>query len=291
MKKQFFIVVLLLSTFRVYGQFNAYYPNGKKITIKFNTIKALLDSLGVQETEGYSHKYGHVYFKRLSNIPVFILFFEKEQPEKIKEIISSYNSKYNEYLFSYSYYFDLKDMIKGHTLTQEYLLGVFKEPDIKEKNEEGKEYWVFNTYNLKVTFDLNLASSFDVVNFKAFKRNQLSITSFEVTGSDYSIGFNISISNLNRKTIKYAFITVTATNPVDDKVGTKTVKAIGPIKQSDVGSYEFDNIIYSSTAKYLSIDLIKIQYMDGTIRTIPKSEIQYIRLMDWEEYGKRTIED
>lgn len=289
--KQLLIAFLLLITYKSHGQFKAYYPDGKKITIKFTTIKELLDSLGIQETESYSHRYGIAYFKRLSNNPIFVLFLEKEYPEKIKEIITSYNPKYSKYLYSYSYYFDLKDMMKEHTLTQEYLLDVFKEPDIKDKNEEGKEYWIFNNYNLKVTFDWNLANSFDVINYKAFKRNQLAITSFEVTGSDYSIGFNISLSNFNAKTIKYAFITVTATNPVDDKVGTKTVKAIGPIKQSDIGSYEFENVIYSRTAKYLSIDLVKIQYMDGTKRTIPKSEIQNIRLMDWEEYGNRTIED
>jgi len=288
MKKHLLIAFLFLSAFRIYGQFKAYYPDGKKIAIKFTTIKELLDSLGIQESESYYRGNDAVYFKRLSNKPVFIIFFEKEHPEKIKDIIASYNSEYNKYLYSYSYYFDLNDMMKGHTLTREYLLDIFKKPDIIDKNEESKEFWIFNNYNLKVTLDGNLASSFDIVNFKAIKRNQLSITSFDVTGDDYSIGFNISLTNFNTKTIKYAFITVTATNPVDDKVGSKTVKAVGPIKQNDIGSYEFENIIYSRTAKYLSIDLIKIQYMDGTLKTIPKSEIQNIRLMDWEEIGNRT---
>lgn len=179
-------------------------------------------------------------------------------------------------------------MIKNHTLTQEYLLDIFKEPDIKAKNDEDKEYWIYNNYNVKITFDWNIANLADVINYKAFKRNQLSISSFDVTGSDYAIGFNISLTNFSSKTIKYVFITVTATNPVDDKVGTKIVKAVCPIKQAAIGSYEFDDIIYSRTAKYLSIDLIKIQYMDGAIKTISKSEIQNIRLMDWEEVGNRT---
>ncbi len=288
MKKIYLFLILSLLTVSGYGQFSAFYPDGKKITIKFNTIRELLDTLGIQEADSYSHKYGHVYFKRLSNKPIFILFLEKDYPEKIKEIISSYNLKYNRYLYSYPYYYDLKDMIKNHTLTQEYLLDIFKEPDIRAKNDEDKEYWIYNNYNVKITFDWNIANLADVINYNAFKRNQLAISSFNVTGSDYAIGFNISLTNFSSKTIKYVFITVTATNPVDDKVGTKIVKAVGPIKQTDIGSYEFDDIIYSRSAKYLSIDLIKIQYMDGAIKTIPKSEIQNIRLMDWEEVGNRT---
>lgn len=113
---------------------------------------------------------------------------------------------------------------------------------------------------------------------------------YSVIGSDYAIGFDISINKLAKKTIKYIFITVTATNPVDDKVGTKTVKAVGPIKANDTGFYEFENIIYSKTAQYLTLDLIKVEFMDGTLKVIPKSEIQKIKLQDWEEIGNTTID-
>ncbi len=286
MRKLFLLLFLTTITFNLFAQFNAYYSDGKKVTIKFQTIKELLDTLGVNETQSYHHKLGEVYFKRLSNKPVFVLFIGKEYPLKIKEIISSYN--YSKYLNSYSYYWDLKDMIKNGSLTKSYLQDLFKKPDIKGQDDEGAEYWIYKSYNAKITFDADNAKSADVINYKAFERNELAIPTFEVTGSDYTIGCNISLTNFSKKVIKYAFITITATNPVDDKVGTKTIKAVGPIKPSDTGSYEFGDVIYSRTAKYLTIDNIKLQYMDGSIKIIQKNEVENIRIIDWEEVGRRT---
>jgi len=295
MKKTLLVFLFSILTFSIFAQLsnecNAYYPNGKKINLTFNTIKDLLDTLGIKETENYNNKYGIVYFKRLSNKPIFILFFKQNYPTKIKEIIASYNQPYYKYLNSYDYYFDLKDMIKKGSLTKDYLKDIFNEPDIKEQNEDGSEFWVFKNYNVKIIFNNDIAQSADVINYKAIKRNGLSISTFDVTGSDYTIGFDISLSNFGNKTIKYVFITVTSTNPVHDKVGTKTVKAVGPIKPDETGSYEFEDIIYSTTAKYLSIDNVKIQYMDGTIKLISKSDVQNIRIQDWEEVGNRTIDD
>ena len=289
LKTKILILLLTTVTCNLFAQFNAYYPDGKKITIKYETIGSLLDSLGINESESYSHKLGYVYFKRLSNKPIFVFFMGKEYPLKVKEMISSYN--YTKYLNSYSYYHDLKDMIKEETLTKNYLKDVFNEPSLKGQNENASEYWIFKNYNVKIIFENDTAKSVDVINYKAVQRNELAISSFDVTGDDYSIGFEISLNNCGRKTIKYTFITVTATNPVDDKVDTKTVKAVGPIRPSDTGTYEFNNIIYSNTAKYLSIDNIKLQFMDGTFKIISKAEVKNITLQDWEEIGNRTIED
>lgn len=286
MRKLFLLLFMMVITGNSFAQFSAYYPDGKKVTIKFQTIQELLDTLGVSETESYNHKLGDVYFKRLSNKPVFVFFFDKAYPLKIKEIISSY--KYAEYLNSYSYYWDLKDMIKKGTLTKSYLQDLFKEPDIKGQEDDGAEYWIYKSYNAKITFEGDHAKSADVINYKAFQKNELSIPAFEVTGSDYSIGCNISFTNFSKKIIKYVFITITATNPVDDLVGTKIIKAVGPIKPSETASYEFDDVIYSQTAEYLTINNIKLQYMDGSIKFIPKNEVQNIRIIDWEEVGHRT---
>ena len=286
MRKLLLFFFFTTLTYNSFAQFSAYYPDGKKVTIKFKTIKQLLDTLGISETQSYHHKLGEVYFKRLSNKSIFVLFLDKDYPLKIKEIIISYN--YSKYLNSYSYYWDLKDMIKKGTLTKSYLQDVFKEPDTKGQEEDGTAYWIYKNYNTKITFDGDNPKTADVINYKAFQRNELAIATFEVTGVDYTIGFDISLTNFGKKIIKYSFITITATNPVDDKVGTKTVKAVGPIKPSETGSYEFVDAIYSRTAKYLTIDNIKLQYMDGSIKIISKNEVQNIRVMDWEEVGNRT---
>lgn len=289
MKIHILNIFFLLLSHNLFSQFNAYYPDGRKITLKFETINQLLDSLGYNETETYRHNLGEVYFKRLTNQPIFILFDKKSYPTKIKEIISSYN--YQEYLNSYSYYWDLKDMISENTLTKKYLKDNFKEPDIKDKIDDGSEYWIYKNYNLKIIFDGENPKSADVINYKAIQKNELAIPTFNVTGSDYTIGFDISLSNLGKKTIKYSFITVTATNPVNDKVGTKVVKAVGPIEPTETGEYEFEDVIYSRVAKYLAIENIKLQYMDGTVKIISKNEIQKIRITDWEEVGNRVIDN
>ncbi len=290
MKKFIFLLFFTVNSFNLlFAQFSAYYPDGKKVKIKFQTIKQLLDSLEISETERYHHILGEVYFKRLSDKPIFVLFPDKEYPLKIRGIISSYN--YSKYLYSYSYYWDLNDMIKKGTLTKEYLQDVFKDPDTIGHDDDGSEYWIYRNYNTKIIFEGDNAKSADVINYKALLRNELAVGSFDITGTDYAIGLDISLTNYSKKTIKYAFITVTATNPVHDKIGTKTVKAVGPIKPSETASYEFNDIIYSRTAKYLTIDNIKLQYMNGAIKIIPKNEVKNIRVMDWAEYGNRTIDD
>ena len=283
-----FLFFLTFSSLNSFSQ--AYYPDGKKITIKYGSIKSLLDTLGINESTSYDYKqWCSVYFMRLTNKPIFVFFWKNPTPLKIKEIISTYN--YNKYLYSYSYYWDLKDMIKKGSLTKQYLLEIFQEPDAKGTSDEESEYWIFKKYNSKILFENDTAKSADVINYNAFKKNELTISSFEVTGSDYSIGFNISLLNLSSKVIKYVSITVTATNSVNDKVGTQTVKGVGPIKFNEPSNFEFKDIINSGVAKYLTIENIKIEYMDGTIKLIPKSEVHNIKIQNWEEVGTRTIDD
>lgn len=281
-------LIFLLNTFQSIAQFSAYYPSGQKINIQFKTIGQLLDSLGVLETEVYSHKLGDVYFRRLTNKPIFVFFHQKEYPLQIKQIISSYD--YNDYLNSFSYYWDLNDMIKSGALTKPYLLKVFNAPNTKEQLDYGGEWWIYKDYNAKILFYSDTATSADVINFKSIEKSELAIPEFNVTGTDYSIGFSITLSNYSKKIIKYAFITVTATNPVEDKIGTKTAKAVGPIKPSTAAGYDFDDLFYSRTAQYLTIDNIKLQYMDGTVKIIPKSAVQKIRIRDWEKIGN-TVAD
>jgi hypothetical protein len=273
-----------------FAQFSTYYPDGRKIRIPFTSIKILLDSLGVDETTNFNHKYGVVYYKMLTDKPVFVLFLDKDRPEKIPEILAAYKPKYRKYLYSYDYFFDLNSMMKEKKLTKSYLMENFGTPQQMNSDDEGN-YWIYKKYNLKIYFLDQLAAKVEVINYYARDKNQLAVSSYEVTGSEVTIGMNITIQNLNSKTIKYIYFTVTATNPVDDKVGTKTVRGVGPIKKDEEGTYEFDDIIYSSTAKFLSIDRIKIQYMDGSGRDILKDEVKNITAVDWEEFGTRTAED
>jgi hypothetical protein len=281
------IILLLLIPPSILAQYGAYYPNGKKINIEFKTIRQLLDSMGVKETESHIHKLGSVYFKKLSNIPLFVIFNEKDYPSKIKDIIKSYD--YNSYLYSYSYYYDLTKMMKSSTLTKKYLDEVFGDPTNTISGKGKTTAYIYKKYNARIEFNDSIAMSVDVINYNALEKCKFAIQSWQVTGSDYSIGMDITLSNLSEKIIKYIYITVTAKNPVDDKVGTKTLKAVGPIYSNDSGSYSFEDIIYSKTASSLSLDKIKVEYMDKTTKTFSKLDIRNITVEDWEEVGNRVV--
>jgi hypothetical protein len=263
-----------------FSQETFYLPNGKKIPFAFTKIQDILDSLKFTDVTVYDTDLGSVYFKCLTNKPLFVIL-KKPNPSNIQLLISSY--KYGEYLFSYSYYSDLTKMMEDGVLSRKYLVEYFGNPDVSSIIENGITLQIFNKYNLRVEFADSIASKIDVINFNAIKKNELSILYYKVTGEEYSIGFNLSFYNKSKKTIKYIYITVTAFNPVDDIIGTKTVKAIGPITESDVGSYDFKDTFYSESASKLAMIKMKIQYMDGTIRELNKTAIRNIRIMDWDK--------
>lgn len=288
--RRIFLLLLLCPLFSLGQKLNVFTPDGKRINFREGaSIRNILDSLGEAETSSYSDaQYDAVFFKRLSTKPIMAI---TSNPAKIPGLIASYKKKYYSYLNDHSYYFDLKDMMKSGTLTQEYLIGVFGEPTAKVPNEDGSESWIFKKYNAKVDFSEKVAKAVDVVNYRDIEKNQLAIGYYNVTGTDNTIGFETSLHNYGDKTIKYAYITVTAKNPVQDKIGTKTLQAIGPIKPGKGGSYSFETVFYSRAAKYLFMENIKIQYMDGTVKIIPKAAINDIKIRDWEEEGSRTLDD
>lgn len=265
-----------------------YLPNGKRLLYKNISVQGIMDSLKLKEVEGVSNQYGEVYYKKLTNTPVFLFFSNKDDLSKIPFMLKSYN--YNEYLYSYSYYYDLKSMMKDGILNKEYLLDAFGKPSLEAKTEEENEYWVYKKYNARIDFTDNAVSKVDVINYKAHDLHKIAIFDFKITGESYTMGFDITFLNLNKKTVKYFYITVTAKNPVKDRIGTKTVQAIGPLKYDQSGKYSFENIFYSSTAEYLSIDAVKIQFMDRTVKYLTKAQVATLQVTDWEEVGNRSIE-
>ncbi|WP_316799715.1 hypothetical protein [Pedobacter frigidisoli] len=281
-------LTLVILPFCCFSQNAIYLPSGRKLPYKNISINGIRDSLDLNEVEGVSNPYGEVYYKKLTNTPVFLFFNKKDDLTKIPLMLKAYD--YPKHIYSYSYYYDLKSMMEKGTLTKSYLLDAFGKPSLESHTDEGQEFWVFKKNNARIEFENDQATKIDVINYRAYDLHQLAIFDFSVTGKSYAMGFDITFLNLGKKTIKYIHITVTATNPVDDKIGTKTLRAIGPVKPNDSGSYSFENTFYSSTAEYLSLDSIKIQYMDGTIRLLSKSQIKSIRSTDWEEVGNRTLD-
>jgi hypothetical protein len=108
-------------------------------------------------------------------------------------------------------------------------------------------------------------------------KNGFGILTYDFEETVYGfVDFSIGVGNYNAKTIKYIWITITAYNPVDDPIQTKTVQAVGPIYFKDTGSYIFDNVFYTKVFKYGVIKKVRILYTDGSNREISGQTLESI---------------
>lgn len=114
---------------------------------------------------------------------------------------------------------------------------------------------------------------------KFIGKNDLFITLYSFPETEYLRypGFKVSIVNSNQsKIIKYIWFTLTAYNPVDDIVGTKTFQAIGPVDPLKTADYNFEIAFRSSVVDNCKITGIKIQYMDKSVISFNKSQVESI---------------
>lgn len=112
-------------------------------------------------------------------------------------------------------------------------------------------------------------------------KDGLHITEFTLTGNDYKVGFEISISNYTKKTIKYITFTIAGYNDVKDREGLKTFRGVGPISFLSSGSYSFENAFFSSTITSLRIIKVYVQYTNGTTKEYIGPELK--RTLVYEE--------
>jgi hypothetical protein len=278
-KKILFTAIINSIYFSTFAQTGFYLPDGKEIKTNLPTHEELEDSLLVNEAKMYIHPLGIVFFKKLTKKPLYLFISKKINVAKIAEMLAAYNGEYSKYIASYEYFSDLKQLITDGKLDKTYVSESFGDPTFKlDKDEEQIEAWRFERFNTQISFKDDLAVRVSTTNYEAIERNQLAIVDFTVTGEDYTIGFNISVYNKGKKAIKYITFNASAFNPVNDKVGFKSVRGVGPIEPDESGDYEFDDMIYSKSAESISIDNIKIQYMDGTVKIIPKTEVEKIKM-------------
>lgn len=127
-----------------------------------------------------------------------------------------------------------------------------------------------------------------LIPFLATKKYGIGLISYQATDDDYATGANFFIFNPTAKTIKYIWFTVAGENPVGDLVKTntgyyKTLKAIGPIESNSIGEWSFDYVWSTDIVQYLKIATIKIQYMDGTYRTVKYNDQMFIGYKAYEK--------
>ena len=85
-------------------------------------------------------------------------------------------------------------------------------------------------------------------------------------------GFKIQFLNMSKKTIKYIWFTVKGINSVNDVVSSKTLKGIGPINPNSESEYSYDYVWLTDIVAKCKLPIIKIQYMDGTFKTIQNAD-------------------
>lgn len=98
--------------------------------------------------------------------------------------------------------------------------------------------------------------------------------------SDYTdgTGLRFEVYNPGKKTIKYIWFTVQAYNPVKDRVGgLRTLKGVGPIEPDSSGSYRFEYVWFTDLAQNAVIKQIKLQFMDGTLKTLTNIEALFLK--------------
>lgn len=96
--------------------------------------------------------------------------------------------------------------------------------------------------------------------------------------SEYTNGTSVKIvvSNPTKKIIKYIWFTFTGFNSVGDKIidakrGSNIImQAIGPINPEETATYEYKYVWFSDLVESAKIVSIKVQYMDGSFKTIIK---------------------
>ncbi|MBW7914027.1 MAG: hypothetical protein H3C54_10110 [Taibaiella sp.] len=93
--------------------------------------------------------------------------------------------------------------------------------------------------------------------------------------SEYSHAPDVYFKFLNatKKRIKYVWITLSAYDAVGGRLtsfgqSTVTLKAIGPIEVMGFAEYSFERVFYSKVIDKMKIATIKVQYFDGTYKTV-----------------------
>ena len=95
--------------------------------------------------------------------------------------------------------------------------------------------------------------------------------------SEYTEGTGVkfTVYNPTKKNIKYLWFTVVGYNAVNDVIYDRvqkkksiTFKGVGPIKPEETGTYDFEYAWFTDLVEDVKITQIKVQFMDGSIKTI-----------------------
>jgi hypothetical protein len=154
---------------------------------------------------------------------------------------------------------------------------------LNKSNDDQSSFRNHALENSKLLYESELRNA---VNFlKKCKSPGLAILNWSIYDeSEYTEGTSVKITvyNPTSKTIKYIWLAFEGINAVGDKVVDRrrsassiTRKSIGPIEPEENATYDYKYVWFTDLVETANITSIKIQYMDGTFKTIsnPKSII------------------
>jgi hypothetical protein len=193
-----------------------------------------------------------------------------------KLAVISYHNDALEYLFV------ITDTLTGYVLLSDVFILENRLEYLKSRRREGEtlRYEQAQSTASFITEEENKQLRKDVVRYK---KQGLVVREWSFTEPDDVVGgvdVSFRILNPSPKTIKYIWVSVVAYNPVGDRTGDRIhglkpvpLKGIGPISQWEGGAWEFENVWYNQTIDCVRIALIKVQYMDGSIRIFDKPNL------------------
>lgn len=161
--------------------------------------------------------------------------------------------------------------------------------DNNAKYSAGVLLWMDN-------YSAELQSKIDKTN-AYYKKNGILILDQEYSFSDYRFGLKFNFYNCFSKDIKYIVLTVVGYNQVGDKERddwgnhTKEARCIGPIKPTNTGVYDFNDLFKDEKdiIKELKVEKVVVTFMDNTTKTFSgKSNVDKLRL---ESYPAVNLND
>ncbi len=184
--------------------------------------------------------------------------------EVCQQLSTGTRKEFFEILFNHKFYLIEKENLvtRPTYFTQLEKMSVESKLAFRKKAEDVSRILQINNANMIVKY------------FESCKSYGLSILDWgPFDESEYTdgTGVKIKIYNPTNKTIKYVWFVLVGINPVGDQVGTAvTRKGVGPIEPGSSGTYEYSYVWFTDLVETARISSIKIQYMDGSFKTILK---------------------
>lgn len=109
--------------------------------------------------------------------------------------------------------------------------------------------------------------------------------------NEYSVTFNFEYVNLYHKTIKYIDVYWKITNDVGDIRKTGHFKGTGPLEQYHSASWSWDSSPYyvAGDASKMQLTKVVLTYMDGSQKTIGKSQIETNHSAEYEDDMEKSF--